>query len=93
VILCWVAEWIIKQYGDDFMKQLISNVAVDYVATKIMGFDYKKIKTMKNALEMKKYPFGINDASMINIVGDELDDLHFSPAYNWRGNIENCNSD
>jgi len=64
-------------------------VAVDYVATKIMGFDYKKIKTMKNALKMKKYPLGINDASMINIVGDELDNLHFNPAYNWRENIEN----
>jgi uncharacterized protein (DUF362 family) len=64
-------------------------VAVDYVATKIMGFDYKKIKTMKNALEMKKYPLGINDASRINIVGDEFSDLHFSPAYNWRGHIEN----
>ena len=64
-------------------------VAVDHVATKIMGFDYKKIKTMKNALEMKKYPLGINDVSKINIVGDELPDLHFSPAYNWREHIEN----
>lgn len=75
-------------------------VAVDTVAATIMGFDYKKVPSIRNAYEIKNYPLVSYDAEDIAIdsnvsswcdkVSDILyeDSLKFEPHYGWKGYIE-----
>jgi uncharacterized protein (DUF362 family) len=62
-------------------------VAVDYISTEIMGFDYIKIKTITNAFKLMKYPLGITNPSEITTIG-EWSSGHFIPPTNWIGHIE-----
>ncbi|MFA5106892.1 MAG: DUF362 domain-containing protein [Patescibacteria group bacterium] len=66
-------------------------LAVDFVAAKIMGFDYAKIPSLN---EIRKNPM-INFAGItpenVNILSSQpIDDMHlqFIAPINWRGHIE-----
>lgn len=73
--------------------------AVDYVAAKIMGFDYKKIPSLAHVSLCNKYKIAnfkqsdvkciINDDEICKI--DEIDDKYvmaFEAANGWKGHIE-----
>lgn len=72
-------------------------VEVDIVSTIIMGFDPRKISTIKYALETKKYSLYKGDLAEIKIVSDRcsaLDEVYntfncsFTPPKTWAGHIE-----
>lgn len=63
-------------------------IAVDYVCTGIMGFDYRKVKVIVNALRLRKHPLGISKITEVTTVGDWTP-AHFIPPTNWIGHIEN----
>ena len=74
-----------------------SPVAVDIVAATAMGFDHRKIPTIKYALGADKYPLFQGEPEHIRIAGDRLlalDDLFreyncgLVPARGWAGHIE-----
>lgn len=62
-------------------------IAVDYICTDIMGFDYRKIKVILNSLGLDKYPLGINKITDIITTG-EWKSVHFIPPTNWIGFVE-----
>ncbi len=62
---------------------LIGNnlLLTDLVATKIMGFDYMKIPSLKNALSLKNYDFiNKNDIDRISIISnnEQLDNINYN---------------
>jgi len=69
-------------------------VLTDLVATKLMGFDFKKLPILKNALNLKRYKlsdFGVDDI-LIKFNNDELNNknfnelnknFHFTPSKGW----------
>ena len=73
--------------------------AIDYVAAKIMGFDYRKIPTLSHASYCKKYKIAnfFHD-DVLCIINDkdnkQIDDIpneiikHFKAANGWIGHIE-----
>lgn len=65
-------------------------VAVDTVATTLMGFDPRKIPKLRRAGDIKKYPLGVNDLREINVVSEpnRLPKFRFTPASGWIGHIE-----
>jgi len=62
-------------------------IAVDYVCTDIMGFDYKKIKVIVKALGLRKHSLGISKITEVTTTG-EWTPAHFIPPTNWVGYIE-----
>jgi uncharacterized protein (DUF362 family) len=56
-------------------------VAVDFVATKLMGFDWQKIPTIREGLRV----FGL---SPDNIQADIGEPFQFKPHFGWKGHIE-----
>jgi len=62
-------------------------VAVDYICTNIMNFDYRKIKVIVKSFGLDKYPIGISEVADI-ITTDEWKSIHFTPPTNWIGFIE-----
>lgn len=62
-------------------------IAVDYICTDIMGFDYRKIEVIIKSLELDKYPLGISDINEIITTG-EWKSFHFTPPTNWIGFVE-----
>jgi uncharacterized protein (DUF362 family) len=73
--------------------------AVDLVAATIMGFDWRKIRLVKNAFEMKRLSFVDFTPEQVEVLSnnapwqggiDQLDDLFaFRPHFGWVGAIEN----
>lgn len=66
-------------------------VATDYVATKLMGFDYKKIPQIKQGLQ-EKY-FGLTNFTKTNItvnsnINWEKLNLKFIASKGWKGHCE-----
>ena len=72
--------------------------AVDVVAAAIMGFDWSKIRLLKNAFRMREktfVPFGASDIRVVSNNSDwnggldELKNVHdFKPHFGWVGEIE-----
>ena len=63
-------------------------VAVDYVATELMGFDWRQIPTLREA-------FAINDLKLADFSPDEIEVLpelgqafQFNPHFGWKDHIE-----
>jgi uncharacterized protein (DUF362 family) len=76
----------------------LNPVAVEAVAARMMGFDYKKIPTIFNSFNIVKYPL-CNFAPMdINVYSNHSkwngidlefgDSLKFEPYMGWKGHIE-----
>lgn len=74
-------------------------VSTDVVASRLMGFDYEKIRLIKNAFKVEHYPlitFNLEDitinsnrSDLHNILKDHSDRLfNFTPSYGWRNHIE-----
>ena len=76
----------------------ISPLAVDVTAATLMGFDWQKIRLLKNAFAMQNLNFSPISPSDINVVSnypgwngkiEELEDLlSFKPHFGWVGAIE-----
>lgn len=56
-------------------------VAADFVATKLMGFDWQKIPTIREGLRM----FGISPDEIEAEIGEPF---RFKPHFGWKGHIE-----
>jgi uncharacterized protein (DUF362 family) len=56
-------------------------VAVDFVATKLMGFDWQKIPTIREGLRM----FGLKAEDILADIGEPF---RFKPHFGWKGHIE-----
>lgn len=78
-------------------------LAVDLVATRLMGFDYKKIPQFENLVGniggSQKYPLGMPDTSQVKVVSNIpewqglMDNnfdkiLSFAPPKGWIGHVE-----
>jgi uncharacterized protein (DUF362 family) len=75
-------------------------LAADLVCTKLMGFDYKKIKLLYNALTSEIFSIKNNDYDNIHVVSNDSkfnkklidiklsDTFHFEPHFGWKGHIE-----
>ncbi|MBN2095568.1 MAG: DUF362 domain-containing protein [Candidatus Aenigmarchaeota archaeon] len=71
---------------------------VDFVGTRVMGFDEEKIKTLSNAGKQGKYAFGESDFSAVELkskskrwkglLESPKNAFHFKPAPGWKGHIE-----
>jgi uncharacterized protein (DUF362 family) len=78
----------------------INPVATDIVCATLMGFDYRKIPHLVNALEIKEYPILDFSVDRIEIVSDQLDTdqkighmnrenmFRFKPHFGWEQHIE-----
>jgi len=74
-------------------------VAVDCVAATLMGFDWQKLRLLKNSFRMRELNFASFQAGEIEIVSDQaawrgkLDQMEaafsFRPHFGWVGAIEN----
>jgi len=74
-------------------------VAVDVTAATLMGFDWQKVRLLKNAFAMKRLSFVDFAPSDIEVVSnknewrgriDQLEDcFSFRPHFGWIGAIEN----
>ena len=56
-------------------------VAADFVATKLMGFDWRKIPTIREGLRLF-------EVSPDDIVADIGEPFQFEPHFGWKGHIE-----
>lgn len=65
----------------------IDPIAVDYIATEIMGFDYRKIKPILKSFDLKQYSFGVTNPDDISIIG-EMPTIQFTPPKHWIDYIE-----
>ncbi len=76
-------------------------VSVDCLASKLMGFDYTKIPTLKNAFEIKDYPIATYSYDDIDVISDSITQYNcklslikkqncfsFKPHLGWKGFIE-----
>jgi uncharacterized protein (DUF362 family) len=61
-------------------------LSVDIEATKIMGFDPKKIPMLRNGLRLKKYQF--NRFKYKCIYNESIEKFKFKPPFGWMGHIE-----
>jgi uncharacterized protein (DUF362 family) len=56
-------------------------VAVDFVATKLMGFDWQKIPMIREGFRV----FGLNPEDVVADIGEPFE---FKPHFGWKGHIE-----
>jgi len=74
---------------------------VDCVAAKLMGFDYSKIPSLRNAFRIKQFPLTNLNYDDIKIVSRSIPQYNhvlkdipkaecfcFKPHFGWTGNIE-----
>ena len=78
-------------------------VVVDMVASRVMGFDWRKIPVIREAYNLKTYPITVTkpedvfvesvrpewNGRFIDIENNEF--LHFKPHYGWKEHIEYIN--
>ena len=63
-------------------------VAADFVATRLMGFDWQKVPTIREAFQisdLKLADFGPHDVEAVPELGEIF---HFRPHFGWVGHIE-----
>ena len=63
-------------------------VAADFVTTRLMGFDWRKVPTIREAFQITDLPladFGPDDIEVLPELGDVF---HFRPHFGWVGHIE-----
>jgi uncharacterized protein (DUF362 family) len=63
-------------------------VAADFVATRLMGFDWQKVPTIREAFQisdLKLADFGPGDIEAVPELGEIF---HFRPHFGWIGHIE-----
>src|ERR1017187_470782 len=63
-------------------------VAADFVATRLMGFDWQKVPTIREAFQisdLKLADFGPGDVEAVPELGEIF---HFRPHFGWIGHIE-----
>jgi uncharacterized protein (DUF362 family) len=58
-------------------------VAVDFVATKLMGFDWQKIPTIREGMRL----FGLTETA-IEVAPELGETFRFRPHFGWEGHIE-----
>jgi uncharacterized protein (DUF362 family) len=74
-------------------------LSLEFIGTRVMGYDENKIKTLKNTPKIKKYKFGAKDFSnvIIKTNNDKWKKIidapkevcfNFEPAPGWKGHIE-----
>jgi len=76
-------------------------VAVDACCAKAMGFDWKKIPSVKNAFDIQKYPLCDFKYADIQLISQDIDYqgsleswqpdsrfVRFEPYFGWKGHIE-----
>jgi uncharacterized protein (DUF362 family) len=75
-------------------------VAVDIVAARAMGFDWRKLKILREAAALRSLPPAAGTPADINVVSnvpawngpfatvENADFLHFQPHFGWLGQIE-----
>lgn len=75
-------------------------VAVDMVGARVMGFDWRKIATIREAFEPRAWPLTRSAPRDVTVVSDDsawsgrfldIEDrefLHFRPHFGWQGRIE-----
>ena len=73
-------------------------LAVDVAATRLMGYDWRKIKIYNNLIKNKDFDFFIDDPNKIKLFSnfyeediskvDENNCLNFIPPFGWKDNIE-----
>ena len=72
--------------------------AVDVVAATIMGFDWRKIRLLRNAFSIREknfVPFAVgairvvsNNQNWVGLVDEVRDVYDFKPHFGWTGEIE-----
>ncbi len=65
-------------------------VSVDFIAIKLMGFDYKKIPIIRNSFSIKKYKLFNKGPNRIRLISklDKKKLNAFKPPKGWTGYIE-----
>jgi Domain of unknown function (DUF362) len=63
-------------------------VAVDFVGTKLMGFDWKKIPTLREAFEIKDLKLADFPADQIEVLPELGELFQFKPHFGWTHHIE-----
>jgi hypothetical protein len=74
-------------------------VAVDLALSRLMGFRWKAIPTLRHAMEAGNWPLLEGCAEQVRIVSgsprwqdmsinEPGDSLHFEPHQGWRGHVE-----
>ncbi|HUK56202.1 MAG TPA: DUF362 domain-containing protein [Nitrospiria bacterium] len=63
-------------------------VAADWAAAELMGFDWRKIPTIREAFRLSDLPLVDFSPEQIRIVPDAGRILHFRPHFGWTGHIE-----
>jgi len=66
----------------------VNPVTADFVATRLMGFDWQKVPTIREAFQisgLKLVDFGPDDVEALPELGEVF---HFRPHFGWVGRIE-----
>lgn len=63
-------------------------VATDLVATKLMGFHWKKIPTITQAFRLSEYPLVNFTPDSIEVLPEWGEFFQFIPHFGWKGHIE-----
>lgn len=76
-------------------------VAVDMVAARVMGFDWRKIPVIREAFNIEKYPITKLNPEHVQVESDvkewngnfineieKKEFFHFEPHFGWKGHIE-----
>lgn len=63
-------------------------VAADFVATKLMGFDWHKVPTIREAFALPSLPLADFDPSMVEVSPEIGECFRFRPHFGWVGHIE-----
>lgn len=58
-------------------------VAADFVASKLMGFDWQKLPTIREGLRL--FDLSADDIEVVPELGEIF---HFAPHFGWRGHVE-----
>jgi uncharacterized protein (DUF362 family) len=63
-------------------------VAADFVATKLMGFDWQKVASIREAFRPSELPLIHGRPDAIEVVPELGEVFHFRPHFGWVGHIE-----
>lgn len=66
----------------------VNPVAADYVAAKLMGFDWRKVPTIREAFALPSLPLVDFEPSMIEVLPEMGECFRFRPHFGWVGHIE-----
>ncbi len=63
-------------------------VATDFVAAQLMGFDWERIATLREAFRPQDLPLAGFSPAQIEVVPELGECLHFRPHFGWKDHIE-----